>query len=126
MLDVSIKLDNPDDKEDGVLHAIMAFDKARHGISEPASEIKMRPVHTENCECNHSSGQLIGCRGDSVAWEHAAASVAKKARAFEMFAAAATVRKVASELRVSKSVAGRWSQEYSQGVIAPKAVEVDI
>ena len=43
-----------------------------------------------------------------------------------MFAAAATVRKVASELRVSKSVAGRWSQEYSQGVIAPKAVEVDI
>ncbi|MGB8800698.1 MAG: AAA family ATPase [Candidatus Acidiferrales bacterium] len=127
MLDVSIKLDNPNDREEGILHAIMEFDKARHGISEPASEIKMRPVHTENCDCKHSSGKLIGCRGDSVAWEHEAASVSKRARAFEMFAAAASVREVAKELKLSKSVVGRWSQEYGRGVInASKVEEVDI
>ena len=127
MLDVSIKLNKPDDQEEGVLHAILEFDKARHGIREPASEIKMRPVHTENCDCARSNGKIIGCRGDSVAWEHEAASVSKRARAFEMFAAAASVRDVAKELKVSKSVAGRWSQEYGQGVInAPKVEEVDI
>jgi hypothetical protein len=126
MLDVSIKLDKPDEQEEGILHAVMVFDKARHGISEPATEIKMRPIHTDNCACKHVSGTLIGCRGNSVSWEHEATSASKKARAFEMYAAGASVRKVASELKMSKTVAGRLSVEYSQGVInAPKALEVD-
>jgi hypothetical protein len=126
MLDVSIKLDKPDEQEEGILHAVMVFDKARHGISEPATEIKMRSVHTETCACKHVSGTLIGCRGDSVTWEHEATSASKKVRAFEMYATGASVRRVASELKMSKTVAGRLSVEYSQGVInAPKALEVD-
>jgi hypothetical protein len=117
MLDVSIKLDTPDDKEEGVLHAILEFDKARHGISEPRAAIKMRPMHSPACACNATKGKLVGCRGDSVSWEHEILTDLKKAQAFEMFVRGVSVRKAAQDLGVNKSKVGRWREEYGRGVI---------
>lgn len=123
MLDVSIKLETPEEKEEGVLHATMIFDKGRHGISEPAADIKMRPMHSPACPCKVSKGHLVGCRGDSVVWEHQVSGELKKKQAFEMFALGASPKKVSQDLFVKLGTAKTWRTQYGRGVMNQAATK---
>jgi hypothetical protein len=114
MLDVSIKLDNPTEREEGCLHAVLHYDKARHGLSEPDAEIKMKPVHTEDCVCRKMGGVVLGCRGDKVEWHYEPSQNVKKAQAFEMWAAGGSVRSVARDLEIPQGTAARWHREWKE------------
>jgi AAA domain len=129
MLDVSIKLDTPAEKEEGCLHALLVFDKARNGINEPGAEIKMRPAHSADCLCRSGTGHslVVGCRGDSVTWEHQVSIDLKKAQAFEVFASgdAGTIRTMAKDLDVPRSTLGRWRKEWGTENPPKPAVKLD-
>jgi hypothetical protein len=117
MLDTSIKLETPDEKEEGILHSILVFDKTRHVISEPKAEIKMRSTHSATCACKTAKGRLIGCPGDSVQWEYEVSGALKKKQAFEMFERGASPRKVADDLGVKLGTVKTWRTEYGRTVL---------
>jgi RecA-family ATPase len=109
MLDISIKLEAPTEKETGCLHAVLTYDKARAGLSEQPTEIKMRRTHSDSCLCRKNPGEIvIGCRGDQVKWECRSAIDAKKAEAIQMFSENQTVRQIAKSLKVPVSTVGSW------------------
>jgi hypothetical protein len=123
MLDVSIKLESPKEREAGCLHAVMSYDKARAGLDEPAAEIKMRRTHSNVCECRKVTGLLIGCRGDGVAWEYKPAADVKRMEAFRMFDEDATLGQVADELGVPRATVQSWKKKWvEQSKIPPDAV----
>ena len=122
MLDVSIKLDFPKEKEEGCLHAVLTYDKARAGLNEPSSEIKMRRVHSAACLCKRATGGLIiGCRGDQVKWEFGFSIDVKKATAQRMFADGVTVKAVSRELKVPEGTVNTWRTRWA----AERAALVD-
>lgn len=123
MLDVSIKLEAPDNREEGILHAILSFDKARSGLSEPPADIKMRRTHSSSCQCAGKS--LIGCPGDGVEWVYSPVMDIKLARAFQMFDEGASLGDVAKEFKTSRSTVQRWKDKYDDKKAAEEAVETD-
>jgi hypothetical protein len=123
MLDVSIKLESPKNKEPGCLHALMTYDKVRGGLDEPSSEIKMRRTHSSACACRRTEGTLIGCRGDGVAWEHKATTDALLALAYEMFDQDATLGEVSKELKVPRATVQYWKNKWEErGRAEPDAI----
>jgi hypothetical protein len=126
MLDVSIKLDVPDEQEPGIVHAIMYFDKARYGITEPKAEIKMRRAHSDKCPCKAATGQLIGCEGDSVKWEYRVLADANMMEAFQMFDDGDSLGEVARKFKITKSKAQRWNMKWDQQRAAQQDEEPDI
>jgi hypothetical protein len=121
MLDISIKLDNPTEREEGCLHALLHYDKARQGLSEPDAEIKMKSVHTKDCACKRGAGVVLGCRGDKVEWHYEHSQDVKKAQAFEMWAEGCSVRTAARDLEIPQGTAARWHKEWVEKN-PPKAV----
>jgi hypothetical protein len=121
MLDISIKLDNPTEREEGCLHALLHYDKARQGLSEPDAEIKMKSVHTKDCACKRGAGVVLGCRGDKVEWHYEPSQDVKKAQAFEMWAEGGSVRTAARDLEIPQGTAARWHKEWVEKN-PPKAV----
>jgi hypothetical protein len=113
MLDVSINLERPKDREAGILHAIMSYDKARAGPDEPSAEIKMRRTHSDKCFCK-GKGLVIGCRGDGVAWEYLPTEDAKKCSAFNMFNEGSSLNEVAREVGIARSTAQRWKEKWEE------------
>jgi hypothetical protein len=114
MLDTSIKLDSPREKDPECLHAIMFYDKDRGGLSEPSTEIKMRRTHSDSCACKKSEGRLIGCRGDGVAWEHQKTTDALLERAFQMFSDGASLGDVSKELKTPRSTVQYWKNKWEK------------
>jgi RecA-family ATPase len=112
MLDVSIKLEEPDEPEAGHLHAVMTFDKARAGLSERASEIKLHRTHSQNCGCGGKQ-TISFCPGDGVRWEHIPKRD-KKAEAYELFAAGATADQVATQLDVAFGTVKTWRTNWGK------------
>ena len=108
MLDVSIKLDFPKEKEEGGLHAVMSYDKTRAGLSEPPAEIKMRRVHSENCSCRKTKSMVIGCPGDKVEWIYQLAIDTRKIDAHQMFSEGASVTVVAKALKIPIGTIKTW------------------
>jgi putative DNA primase/helicase len=108
MLDVSIKLDFPKEKEEGGLHAVMSYDKARAGLSEPPAEIKMRRVHTENCFCRKAKSTVIGCPGDKVEWIYQLAIDTRKTEALQMFSEGTSVTAVSRTLKIPVGTVKTW------------------
>jgi len=115
MLDVSIKLEEPDEPEPGHLHAVMTFDKARAGLSERAAEIKLHRTHSIKCLCGGKQ-TVSFCPGDGVRWEHLPRRD-KKAEAFELFAAGATVERAAETLGVAFGTVKTWRTHYGRKVM---------
>ena len=113
MLDVSIKLESPENKESGCLHAIMSYDKARAGLDEPPAEIKMHRTHSDDCAC-HKSSTLVWCPGDGVRWEYKSLEDVAKLEAFQLFRAGMSIGKVAKELGISKSTVQYWKQQWDE------------
>jgi hypothetical protein len=109
-LDVSIKLDTPQEKDPECLHFTLHYDKDRAGlINEPDAEVKLHRVHSDACRCRQAT--VIGCPGDQVRWEYIP-KADRKDEAFDLFDERLSVRDVAESLKVSKSVAGRWRIEW--------------
>src|SRR5260370_32113378 len=115
MRDVSIKLEEPDEPETGHLHAVMTFDKARAGLSERAAEIKLHRTHSGKCQCEGKQ-TLTFCPGDGVRWEHKPKKD-KKAEAFELFAAGATVERTAEAVGSPLGTVKMWRTQYGKGVM---------
>lgn len=127
ILDVSIKLEDPEQKEEGILHAAMSYDKSRSGLSEPKAEIKMRRMHSNNCPCMKTPGCLIGCRGDSVQWEYKVLTDSKMEKAFKMFDEGSTLGEVAKEFRVARSTVQYWKTKWDSNRAArPEEAEITI
>jgi hypothetical protein len=123
MLDVSIKLSVPEDREEGILHAVLSYDKSRSGLSEPAADIKMRRVHSSSCQC--AGKTLIGCPGDSVEWAYKPLMDEKMDRAFQMFDEDASLGEVAKEFKVAKSTVQYWKFKWDAQKALRAAVEPD-
>jgi hypothetical protein len=83
MLDVSIKLEEPEEPEQGHLHSLMTFDKARAGLSEKPADIKLHRTHSPKCHCGGTPGILF-CPGDGVRWEHVP-KMSRRDEACQMF-----------------------------------------
>lgn len=96
------------------MHAVLHYDKARQGLSEPDAEIKMKPVHTKDCACRKMNGMVLGCRGDKVEWHYEPSADVKKAQAFEMWSDKGTVRGVAKDLEIPQGTAARWHKEWAE------------
>ena len=111
MLDVSIKLEEPDEPDAGHLHALMTFDKARAGLSERAAEIKLHRTHFR-CHCGGKQ-TLSFCPGDGVRWEHIPKKD-KKAEAHELFAAGATVERTAEMISAPLGTVKTWRKNWGQ------------
>jgi hypothetical protein len=116
MLDVSIKLEEPDDPEQGHLHSLMTFDKARAGLSERPAEIKLRRTHSPRCLCGGTPGILF-CPGDGVSWEHIP-KTSKRDLAYQMFAEGATIDRVKLDLDVAEGTVKTWKTNYNKSVRA--------
>lgn len=112
MLDVSIKLEAPDDPEQGHLHTVLTFDKARAGLSEKPAEIKLHRTHSTQCRCL-GQPSILFCPGDGVRWEHIP-QVNKKAEAYQMFAVGATYSLVAETLGVPEGTAKTWRTNWGK------------
>jgi RepB DNA-primase from phage plasmid/AAA domain len=112
MLDVSIKLEEPDEAESGHLHALMTFDKARAGLSERAAEIKLHRTHSPNCQCEGKQ-TLSFCPGDGVRWEHIP-KMDKKAEAYELFATGAKVEQVATMIDKPLGTVKMWRTNWGR------------
>ena len=114
MLDVSIKLEAPPDRDMDILHAIMTYDKVRAGLDEPSAEIKMRRVHSAECPCQQSEGTVIGCRGDSVAWEYRPTVDMKRSQANQMFLDGASLGDVAKHMKVPRATVQSWKKKFDE------------
>jgi len=114
MLDVSIKLDSPKDKESGCLHAVLLYDKARAGLDEPAAEIKMKRVHSDTCACRKAGEVVLGCPGDKVTWEYKPAADANRLKASVMFEEDASLGDVAKALGVPRATVQSWKKKWDE------------
>lgn len=112
MLDVSIKLSAPRDKEAGCLHAVLQYDKTRGGLNISDSEIKMQSVHTDRCACKLKPG-LIGCPGDKVEWSFGSAMDVNKQAAYQMFSEGLTVKETAWELKLPLGTVKTWRTQWT-------------
>jgi AAA domain-containing protein/primase/DNA polymerase family protein len=117
MLDVSIKLEAPKERESGCLHAILSYDKARAGLDEPAAEIKMKRVHSDACACRKGAGLILGCPGDSVAWEYKPSADANRMKASVMFEEEASLGDVAKALGVPRATVQSWKKKWDENRI---------
>ena len=116
MLDVSIKLEEPEEPEQGHLHSLMTFDKARAGLSEKPAEIKLHRTHSLRCLCGGTPGILF-CPGDGVSWEHIP-KTSKRDESYRLFAEGKKVSEVVHELGVPEGTAKTWMTNYNKGVQA--------
>jgi hypothetical protein len=112
MLDVSIKLEAPDEPEQGHLHTVLTFDKARAGLSERPAEIKLHRVHSETCPCRKMVNPLF-CPGDGVRWEHIPRAN-KRDDAYQMFAAGVAISDVATALAVPEGTVRMWRTKWGK------------
>jgi hypothetical protein len=119
MLDVSIKLEEPDEPEVGHLHSLMTFDKARAGLSERPAEIKLHRTHSSKCRCGGTPGIYV-CSGDGVRWEHIP-KVNKRDLAYQMFAEGASVDKVKQALGVAEGTVKTWKTNWNKSQQGKKA-----
>lgn len=119
MLDVSIKLEEPEEPEQGHLHSLMTFDKARAGLSEKPAEIKLHRTHSTACQCGGTPGILF-CPGDGVIWEHVP-KVSKRDEAYRLFAEGASVDKVKLDLDVPEGTVKTWKTNWNKMQQAKKA-----
>jgi hypothetical protein len=110
MLDVSIKLEAPEEQEGGHLHAVMTFDKARAGLSEKPAEIKLHRQHSENCGC---LGMPLYCAGDGVRWEWKAIKNSR-AEAERQFSLGRSITEVAADLGEPRGTVGRWRADWAK------------
>jgi hypothetical protein len=110
MLDVSIKLEAPDDPEPGHLHALLTFDKARSGLSERPAEIKLHRTHSDGCPC---LGMGSFCPGDSVRWEYVPKQD-KRMDAEALFAQGRSVSEVSKDLGVSLGTVKTWRTNWAR------------
>lgn len=113
MLDVSIKLEAPDEQEPGHLHAIMSFDKARAGLNERPAEIKLQRTHSEKCKCGARPIAGMFCPGDGVKWEHAQTKNPKFV-AEGLFAQGAKIKDVASLVKVPEGTVKYWHANWAR------------
>lgn len=111
-LDVSIKLSAPDEQEQGHLHSILTFDKARAGLNEGPAEIKLHRTHSTRCMCRKMPN-LMGCPGDGVRWEHIP-KMTKRDEAYQMFAEGAFIRTVAKALEVPEGTVRMWRTNWGK------------
>jgi hypothetical protein len=112
MLDVSIKLEEPEESEVGHLHSLMTFDKARAGLSEKPAEIKLHRTHSPKCSCGGNTGVFF-CPGDGVQWEHVP-KVSKRDLAYQMFSEGASVDKVKLDLGVAEGTVKTWKTNWNK------------
>ncbi len=118
MLDVSIKLEEPDEMEVGHLHSLMSFDKARAGLSERPAEIKLHRTHSRKCQCGGEPGIYV-CSGDGVRWEHIP-KTSKRDLAYQMFAEGASIDKVKLDLDVKEGTVKTWRTNWNKAQAARK------
>jgi hypothetical protein len=111
MLDVSIKLEAPEDPESGHLHTLMTFDKARAGISERPAEIKLHRTHSNDCLCALGMGGF--CPGDGVRWEFLP-KADKRGEAEAMFSQSRSVSEVSKDLGVSLGTVKTWRTNWAK------------
>jgi hypothetical protein len=111
MLDVSIKLEAPEDPESGHLHALMTFDKARAGISERPAEIKLHRTHSNDCVCALGMGGF--CPGDGVLWEFIP-KADKRGEAEAMFSQGRSVSEVSKDLGISLGTVKTWRTNWAK------------
>ena len=123
MLDVSIKLDEPKDRDSNCLHAVIHYDKARAGFSESDYEIKMHRAHSEKCPCI-ANPRLIGCLGDSVRWEHIAQGENKRFEAERRFASGMSDGDIATELDIVPSTVRSWRKKWKMKADKLKGIAV--
>lgn len=116
MLDVSIKLEAPEDPETGHLHAVMTFDKARAGLSERPAEIKLHRTHSDNCPCFGTAGPF--CPGDGVRWEYAVLKN-QKAEAETLFAQGRSIKEVTQEVGAAEGTVRRWRTKWGKNQPTP-------
>ncbi len=112
MLDVSIKLEAPDEPEQGHLHTVLMFDKARAGLSERPAEIKLHRTHSDRCPCRKMANPL-GCPGDGVEWEHIP-KANKRDDAYQLFAQGAAIGDVAAALGVPEGTSRMWRTKWGK------------
>ncbi len=113
MLDVSIKLEAPEDPEQGHLHTILTFDKARAGLSEKPAEIKLHRTHSPKCRCGGVQQGILFCPGDGVRWEHIP-KTDKKPEAFRMFAEGLPPATVSDLLGVALGTVKMWRTNWGK------------
>lgn len=111
MLDVSIKLEAPEEQEAGHLHAVMTFDKARAGLSEKPAEIKLLRTHSENCDCLGMVGPF--CPGDGSRWEYFPKSD-KRTDAEALFSQGRSVSEVSKDLGISLGTVKNWRTAWAK------------
>jgi hypothetical protein len=112
MLDVSIKLEEPEEPEQGHLHSQMTFDKARAGLSEKPAEIKLHRTHSPQCRCGGTPGILF-CPGDGVVWEHIP-KMSKRDEAYRLFAEGKSIFDVAQALDAPDGTVRTWRTKWSK------------
>lgn len=111
MLDVSIKLEAPEEQETGHLHAVMTFDKARAGLSEKPAEIKLLRTHSDNCTCLGVVGPF--CPGDGSRWEYIPVK-SPRAEAEALFAQGRSISDVTHEVGAPEGTVRRWRTEWGR------------
>ena len=114
MLDISIKLEEPDEPEVGHLHSLMSFDKARAGLSERAAEIKLHRTHSPRCICHGNPGVLY-CPGDGVRWEHIPKANMRD-EAYKLFAEGKSVQEVKLTLDVALGTVKTWRVKWGREI----------
>lgn len=112
MLDVSIKLEEPEEPEVGHLHSLMTFDKARAGLSEKPAEIKLHRTHSPKCSCGGNQS-IFFCPGDGVRWEHVP-KVSKRDQAFQMFNEGKSIMEAASALDAPEGTVRTWRTKWAK------------
>jgi len=113
MLDVSIKLEEPEESEVGHLHSLMTFDKARAGLSEKPAEIKLHRTHSPKCSCGGNQS-IFFCPGDGVRWEHVP-KVSKRDQAFQMFNEGKSIMEAATALDAPEGTVRTWHTKWNKG-----------
>jgi len=112
MLDVSIKLEEPEEPEVGHLHSLMTFDKARAGLSEKPAEIKLHRTHSPKCSCGGNQS-IFFCPGDGVRWEHVP-KVSKRDQAFQMFNEGKSIMEAAIALDAPEGTVRTWRTKWAK------------
>ena len=112
-LDVSIQLERPKNQATGYLHAVLSFDKSRHGLSMKPAEISLHRIHSENCACKKNGSLVIACPGDGSRWECAVVEN-KRADAEQMFVEGKSPKLVSEKLSVAVGTVKRWRTEWGK------------
>lgn len=112
MLDVSIKLEEPEEPEQGHLHSLMTFDKARAGLSEKPAEIKLHRTHSPKCQCE-GKPIISFCPGDGVRWEHIP-KASKRDEAYRLFAEGKSIPEVSIAVDSPDGTIRRWRTQWGK------------